>query len=481
MMSPHRVAGRFFSRPLLLAPGAAENISAFLLSRLSNPAAAGGLASIEHDAGESRKTFPSTVRRDGTAEVHSPRASRFYGEFPMSEDGSGRPLPFRRTDKGVANITLVGEWVNRGGWIGASSGLISYEGFKVQMLAASADPRTKAILLDLESPGGEAVGAFEAAEVVRQVAARKPVIAVVNGMAASAAYAIASAANRIVSIPTGISGSIGVVLMHLDISEYLKAEGMKPTFIHAGAHKIDGNPYQPLPPSVRTDLQAEVEAFFRLFVATVAKGRPRLSDNAIRATEARCFMGREAVAAGLVDAIGTFEEVLADLPRAGSTRPPATSARASASATETNPMHTRQPIPAPTAASPEAPRPAASAQSYERWAPVGAAEANVEGVNWDALADDLNARNGLRRGANSQWERVAGAQSGAPINAADIYANRRAACDSPHASTAPQQAGAVDWDTITAETNAKYGLKPGANLGADVYRRRAEQVSKGKI
>lgn len=312
-MQLHRVAGRFFSRPLLIAPGAAETISAFLLSRLSGPAAAGGLAGIEHDAGESREIFPAAVRGDGTAEVHSPRASRFYGEFPMSEDGSRRPLPFRRTAEGVANITLVGEWVNRGGYIGASSGLISYEGFKVQMLAASADPRTKAILLDLESPGGEAVGAFEAAEVVRQVAARKPVTAVVNGMAASAAYAIASAANRIVSIPTGVSGSIGVVLMHLDISEYLKAEGMKPTFIFAGDHKVDGNPYEPLPENVRADLQTEVEGFYAKFVETVAKGRTGLSEKAIVATKARCFMGEEAVAAGLVDAIGTFEEVLADL------------------------------------------------------------------------------------------------------------------------------------------------------------------------
>lgn len=312
-MQLHRVAGRFFSRPLLLAPGSAETISAFLLSRLSGPAAGGGLAGIEHDAGESREVFPAAVRGDGTAEVHSPRASRFYGEFPMSEDGSRRPLPFRRTAEGVANITLVGEWVNRGGYVGASSGLISYEGFKVQMLAAAADPRTKAILLDLESPGGEAVGAFEAAEVVRQVAKVKPVTAVVNGMAASAAYAIASAANRIVSIPTGISGSIGVVLMHLDVSEYLKAEGMKPTFIFAGAHKVDGNPYEPLPEGVRTDLQREVEGFYVKFVETVAKGRQGLDEKAIRATEARCFMGEEAVAAGLVDAIGTFEEVLADL------------------------------------------------------------------------------------------------------------------------------------------------------------------------
>ena len=329
-MHYHRIAGRFYSRPLLLLPETAQTISSFLLSRMSNdgPAAFGGLGGLDHDAGESLQTFQGHERADGSREVHTPRASRFYGEVPVSEDGTRRPMPFRRTAEGVAIVTLVGEWVNRGAWVGASSGLISYEGFKYQMQMAAADPRTKAILLDLESPGGEAVGAFEAAEVVRRVAAVKPVTALVNGLAASAAYAIASAASRIITIPTGISGSIGVVLCHLDFSDYLKAEGVKPTLIHAGDHKVDGNPYEPLPDDVRADLQAEVEAFYGLFVQTVAAGRTNLSDKAIRATQARCFMGEEAVAAGLVDAVGTFEEVLADLsssaPPSGASKPKGT-------------------------------------------------------------------------------------------------------------------------------------------------------------
>lgn len=325
----HRIAGQFFNRPLLLTPASADTISNFLLSRMAagGPAAGGGIGGIEHDAGESLQIFSGQERGDGSREVHSPRASRFYGEVPTSEDGTRRPMPFRRTAEGVAIVTLVGEWVNRGAWVGASSGLISYEGFKYQMQAAAADPRTTSILMDLESPGGEAVGAFEAAEVVRRVAKVKPVTALVNGMAASAAYAIASAATRIVSIPTGIAGSIGVVLCHLDISEYLKAEGIKPTLIHAGAHKVDANPYEPLPDSVRDDLQAEVEAFYGLFVQAVAAGRANLSDKAIRATQARCFMGEEALAAGLVDEISTFEDVLMDLssaPGGASSKPKGT-------------------------------------------------------------------------------------------------------------------------------------------------------------
>jgi signal peptide peptidase SppA len=170
------------------------------------------------------------------------------------------------------------------------------------------------VLLDMESPGGEAVGAFEAAAAVRRLAGIQAGLG--DGQwpgSASAAYAIASAATRIVSIPTGISGSIGVVLAHFDYSEMLTKEGIKPTFIHAGANKVDANPYQALPEKVRDRLQAEVNTFYDLFVETVAAGRPGLTDKAIRGTEAGTFMGAEALELGLIDQLGTFESVLAEL------------------------------------------------------------------------------------------------------------------------------------------------------------------------
>jgi capsid assembly protease len=309
-MIPFRhVAERFYNRPLWLAPKAAETISAFLLTRMSG-VAAGGPGSGENDAGESRQFFAGTPNADGSLEIHSPRASRFYGDYPRGEDD--RPLPFRRTPDGTAIITLVGEWVNRGAWVGASSGLISYEGFTYQMRRAGADPNTKGILLDIESPGGEAVGAFEAAAVVREVSQQKPVVALVNGLAASAAYAIASGAERIMTIPTGLVGSIGVVLMHLDISTWLEDEGVKPTLIFAGDHKVDGNPFEPLPKDVRKDMQAEVAGFYDQFVETVAVGR-KMDAAKVIATQARLFKGEDAVAAGLADGVGTFESVLSDM------------------------------------------------------------------------------------------------------------------------------------------------------------------------
>lgn len=279
-----RIADRVLNTPLLITPEKAEVITAVLSGRIG---------------------------------VDAPDASRFVGSPAEKQaDGSTRFKPYNVKD-GVAVVTITGTLVNRGAWIGANSGLTSYEGIAHQVSSAAADPAVGAIILDLHSPGGEAVGAMEAAEVVRLAAKAKPVIAVVNGMAASAAYAIASGATEIVTTETGVAGSIGVVLLHADFSRQLDREGITPTLIFAGAHKVDGNPYGPLPESVRQGLQAEVDAFYELFVTTVAKGRgSRLNAAAARRTEARVFIGQAAVEAGIADRVGTFERVLADLSRA---------------------------------------------------------------------------------------------------------------------------------------------------------------------
>lgn len=304
----HRLAQRFYNAPLALLPSAAETISAFLQSRIgAGRAVSGG----DDDSGTSYQVFAPTRSQDGAIEVHSTRASRFHGTTPL--DDGGRPLPFRRTPNGVAIITMVGELVNRGSWIGASSGLISYEGLRVQLQAAVADQNSSAIVLDIESPGGEAVGAFETAAVVRAARQVKPVIAVINGMAASAAYAIASGASRIVTLSSGLAGSIGVVMLHVDFSKMLADDGIKPTLIFAGAHKVDGNVFEPLTDTVRRRFQVEINGFYEQFIECVSAGRPRLSTERVRNTEARMFMGAAAVTEGLADSVGTLDDVLGEL------------------------------------------------------------------------------------------------------------------------------------------------------------------------
>ena len=140
---------------------------------------------------------------------------------------TGARLPYVRTDNGAALITVTGSLVNRGAWIGANSGLTSYEGIAAQIRAAMADPKVTSLVLDPDTGGGEATGAFELADLMAQANANKPVTGFVNGMAASAGYMIASGAGRIVSVPSGLTGSIGVMMLHVDRSRQL-AQGPAP-------------------------------------------------------------------------------------------------------------------------------------------------------------------------------------------------------------------------------------------------------------
>src|SRR5580693_66812 len=176
-----------------------------------------------------------------------PQGSRFVGEWPTSQERGGRRSvePFKLTAGGVGVITITGALINRGAFVGSYSGETSYEGIKHQVARAAADTRVKSILLDLDTPGGEANGAMEAAQTVREAASRKPVMAIANGMSASAGYALASGATRIITAPSAMVGSIGCVMVHLDISRALDREGVTPTLIVAGARKLDGNPVQP--------------------------------------------------------------------------------------------------------------------------------------------------------------------------------------------------------------------------------------------
>ncbi|AZG78530.1 S49 family peptidase [Methylocystis rosea] len=254
-------------------------------------------------------------------ETHSQMLDRFDGEprGPRVKNAYGDSyIQTRyRFRKGVALITVEGSLVNRGAYIGAASGLTSYEGVTAQFAAAAADPDVKTIMLDLDSPGGEAGGAFELADFVHAVAQEKPVVAIVNALAASAAYAMASGASRIITTPSGVSGSIGVVVLHLDQSKRLEKMGVVPTLIYAGGHKVDGNPFEPLPEDTRADLQAEVDQLYAMFVATVARGRSNLTEDAIRATEARTCLGAEAVEIGLADDVGTFVDIAEELQSSG--------------------------------------------------------------------------------------------------------------------------------------------------------------------
>lgn len=259
--------------------------------------------------------------RELAAAAPPPSASNYVGEFAM--DSAGRRKLYRTTPAGVAVIPVIGSLVRRASYLDTLSGLTSYELLSLMIAKASVDPDVTAIVLDIDSPGGEAVGAFEVADVVRDAAKLKPVIAVAGGLCCSAAFAIASAANQLIVTKSSMVGSIGVVWLHADHSRRLDKTGISVTLIHAGARKVDGHPYAPLTPEITAELQAEIDCIYALFVDCVVTGRKRMTAKAVRATEARTFIGADAVKAGLADEVGTFAGVIADLDQIAALRRPA--------------------------------------------------------------------------------------------------------------------------------------------------------------
>ena len=212
----------------------------------------------------------------------------------------------------VAVIPIYGTLVRRTSGLEAESGLASYTGIAAQLDAALASPEVAAILLDIDSPGGESGGVFDLADRIRAASQAKPVWAVANDMAFSAAYALASAATRVFVARTGGVGSIGVIAMHVDQSVKDAKDGVRYTAVFAGERKNDLNPHEPISDEAHAVLKAEVDRVYDLFVETVARHRG-LDADAVRATEAGLFFGSNAVAAGLADAVGGFDDALTQL------------------------------------------------------------------------------------------------------------------------------------------------------------------------
>ncbi|MEQ8784191.1 MAG: S49 family peptidase [Roseibium album] len=254
------------------------------------------------------------ARMLGQATVE-PQGNRFRGEEVIEPDADGPTWQGYARIGSVARIQLMGELVNRGAWMGSYSGMTSYEGFAEQLTRAAADDEVSTILLDVNSPGGAAAGMFETARLVRSVSEQKPVIAVVNSLAASAAYGLVSGASKIVMTESSEVGSIGVLWLHFDRSKQMDSRGVKATIIHAGARKVDGHPFGPLEGDALSSIEGRINSIMTRFVSLVSWHRG-LEDAAIRDLEANTLFSDEAISAGLADEIGTFDEVLEDLSRA---------------------------------------------------------------------------------------------------------------------------------------------------------------------
>lgn len=218
--------------------------------------------------------------------------------------------PYRVTVDGTAVINVFGSLVQRAGGAEAESGLTSYQQLSREFDQALEDPEVKSILLLVDSPGGEAAGVWDLVDQIAAGAKKKKVMSLADGMAASAAYAIASAATAMYATQGSIVGSIGVIASHVDQSQYDAAIGIKVTHIFAGAHKADFSSHQPLEDGAVGEIRKLVEDSYQLFVAKVVTARG-LTEEAVRATEARLFTTADAEATKLIDGVRTLEQLLA--------------------------------------------------------------------------------------------------------------------------------------------------------------------------
>jgi len=230
------------------------------------------------------------------------------------------------TGAGIAVLPLYGVVTQRGNMVDDISGpgSTSTQKFTSALRQVLADDTVGQILIDIDSPGGSVYGVAELASEIVKARAQKPVVAVANSLAASAAYWIGCSASEFYVTPGGEVGSIGVWQAHFDYSKALEEEGVKPTLISAGKFKVEGNPYVPLDPEAQAFMQSRVDDYYNAFIKAVAKGRDvSAADVQGGMGEGRVLGADAALAAKMVDGIATFDDVLAKMQK--STQTPARS------------------------------------------------------------------------------------------------------------------------------------------------------------
>jgi signal peptide peptidase SppA len=266
------LAQRLFNTPLAILPGKAEVIMAALSERL-------GISQVA-------RVGPSMMEDDDV--VYSSRGDNPRGGYDVVA--------------GVAIIQVCGTLVQKLGTLRPFSGMTGYDGIRQNFMTAMIDPEVKAIMLDIDSPGGEVSGCFDLVDTIYNSRGTKPIWSILNESAYSAGYAIASAADRICVPRTGGVGSIGVIWMHMDWSKALTTAGFKVTFITFGESKADGHPEIPLSGEALERFQSDINTMGELFVSTAARNR-NISAKVIRDTQARTYMGAAGVSIGLADEV----------------------------------------------------------------------------------------------------------------------------------------------------------------------------------
>lgn len=261
---------------------------------------------------------PWAIQREKLGVLADILVARAEGEKLFSTElaaaiSDARAKEIAEIDGSVAVIPVYGVLSAKMDMMSAMSGGTSYAGIKKALHSALSNDDVKAIVLDIDSPGGSVPGTEELSSEMRSLrGGEKPIIAQVNSLAASAAYWIAASTDEIVVTPSGRAGSIGVYTAHDDISAALEKRGIKRTYISAGKHKVEGNETEPLGKDTLAHIQDSVNRSYNRFVAAVAEGRGttvgKVEDGY---GQGRTFYAEALMDRGMVDRIATLDETLA--------------------------------------------------------------------------------------------------------------------------------------------------------------------------
>ena len=246
---------------------------------------------------------------------------RLTAEEIQQRIGAARQQVPRPSAGSVQVIPIFGVISQRLSMMSEMSGGTSTERIAAAFSQAVNDPAVGSIVLQIDSPGGGVYGVAELSDQIRAARSSKPIVAVADAQAASAAYWIASAADEISVTPSGEVGSIGVWTAHEDWSQALAAEGIAVSLISAGKYKVEGNPYEPLGEDARAAIQSRVDDYYKLFTGAVAKGRGvSVSDVRAGFGEGRMVGAQEAVKLGMADRVETMDQAVSRLSGNGKRR-----------------------------------------------------------------------------------------------------------------------------------------------------------------
>jgi capsid assembly protease len=232
----------------------------------------------------------------------------------VSGQRDGLPIS---VDGGVAVVSLMGTMLRRAGPVAKFFGFTGTESVRAAIDAANADPDVERILLRVDSPGGSVSGLDQLGESVAM--SSKPVTAVVDGMAASAAYYVASQAKRVVAGRNDMVGSIGTRLMLYDYSKMFAKEGIEAVPIDTGEFKSAGAFGTKITEAQRADFQRLVDFYYADFLSTVARGRGMREEDVRKVADGRLFPPSEAMTSRLIDGVSTLERTLTEMRAAKST------------------------------------------------------------------------------------------------------------------------------------------------------------------